>query len=115
MKMRPVLVAVIAGLLLLVAGAARAQDLPDLPGIDPAKTQIADAPRTPRNPAASLPARNFLPGEIGRAPAAAAAGTGAPTRLPETGVDTTSLALDGLTLLGAGLLFLTIRRRLAGV
>lgn len=110
MRKRSLLVAVIAGLLLLVAGAARAQDLPDLPGIDPAQTQIADAPRTPANPAANLPARNFLPGEISRAPAT---GSGAPTRLPATGVDTTALALDGLTLLGAGTVLMTIRRRLA--
>jgi hypothetical protein len=110
MKIRSLFVAAAAGMVLLPAGVASAQ-LPDLPGLDPARTQIADAPRTPSNPAAALPARNFLPSEISRAPASG--GSGSPTRLPETGVDTSALALDALTLLGAGTLLLTIRRRLA--
>lgn len=113
MKKRSLLVVVVAGLLLVLSGAARAQDLPDVPGIGPAQQEIADAPRTPRSPASNLPASNLLPRELSRAPAAAATGTGSPSRLPATGIDPTALALDGLTLLGAGTVLLAIRRRFA--
>ena len=113
MKKRSLIVVVVAGLLLLLAGAARAQDMPDLPGLDQARDQVARTPRTAQNPTSDLPAGGLLPSEIRRAPAAAATGTGSPTRLPATGVDTTALALDGLTLLGAGTLLLAIRRRLS--
>jgi LPXTG-motif cell wall-anchored protein len=108
--MRSALVAVAAGIALFPAGTALAQDLPDVPGIGAAQDQIDRAPRTPRRPGSSLPGSGALPVDTS---ARAARGSGAPTRLPETGVDTTALALDGLTLLGAGTLLLTIRRRLA--
>jgi hypothetical protein len=113
MKMRSMLVALVAGIALWPAGAAVAQ-LPDVPGIGAAEDQVGapSAPRTPRNPAASLPGSGALPVDTSRA-AAPARGTGSPTRLPETGVDTTALALDAITLLGAGTLLLAIRRRFA--
>lgn len=112
MKMRSTVVAaLVAGIALFPAGIAVAQDLPDVPGIGAAQDQIDRAPRTPRRPASSLPASGVLPVDSGSR--AVARGSGAPTRLPETGVDTTALALDGITLVGAGTLLLTIRRRLS--
>ena len=112
MKMRLTLAAVVLGIGLWPAGAAMAGDLPDVPGIGAAEDQIgaAGTPRTPRSPASSLPGSGALPVDTSRAPAT---GTGSPTRLPETGVDTTALALDAVTLLGAGTLLLAIRRRFA--
>jgi hypothetical protein len=110
MKMRSMLVAAAAGVVLLPAGPVLAQDLPDVPGIDPARDQISQAPRgAAANPTRNLPGGDLLPKELSRP----ARGSGSPTRLPETGVDTTALALDAVTLLGAGTLLLTIRRRLA--
>ncbi len=109
MKIRSTVVALLAGAALFPAGVAVAQDLPDVPGIGAAQDQIDRAPRTPRRPASSLPGSDAIPVDTS---ARAARGSGAPTRLPATGVDTTALALDGLTLLGAGTLLLTIRRRL---
>jgi hypothetical protein len=110
MKMRLTLATVVAGIALWPAGAAMAQDLPDVPGIGAAADRVgAQAPRTPRNPAGALPGADALPVDTSQAPAAR--GTGSPTRLPETGVDTTALALDAVTLLGAGTLLLAIRRR----
>ncbi len=110
MKMRSVLVAAAAAAVLWPAGVAVAQDLPDVPGIGAAESQIDRAPRTPRSArgsTSSLPGSRALPVDTsGR-------GVGSPSRLPETGVDTTALALDGLTILGAGTLMLAIRRRLA--
>jgi hypothetical protein len=113
MKMRSMLVALAAGIALWPAGAAVAQ-LPDVPGIGAAQDQVG-SPRTPRAPAnasAGLPGSGALPVDTSRAPARGT-GTGSPTRLPETGVDTTALALDAVTLLGAGTVLLAIRRRLA--
>ena len=109
MKKRLTLVALVLGVGLWPAGTALAQ-LPDVPGIGAAESRVAQAPRTPRNPAASLPGTGALPVDTSQAPAG---GTGSPTRLPETGVDTTALALDAVTLLGAGTVLLAIRRRLA--
>ncbi len=110
MRMRSVVVALLGGAVVFLAGAAHAQDLPDLPGMDQARDQVggttAQSPRVPG--AAALPGGTA--GALSRAPAS---GTGSPSRLPETGVDTTALALDGLTLLGAGTVLMTIRRRWA--
>lgn len=111
MRIRLALIAFSAGVVLFGAGNAFAQDLPDVPGIGAAQDQIDRAPRTPRRPASSLPGSNAIP--VDTSGRSVARGSGAPTRLPETGVDTTALALDGLTLVGAGTLLLTIRRRLA--
>lgn len=111
MKIRSTVVAFAAGIALFPAGVALAQDLPDVPGIGAAQDEIDRAPRTPRRPASSLPGSDAIP--VDTSSRAVARGSGAPTRLPATGVDTTALALDGLTLLGAGTLLLAIRRRLA--
>lgn len=113
MKMRSMLVALVAGIALWPAGAAVAQ-LPDVPGIGAAQDQVGSArtARAPANPSAGLPGSGALPVDTSRA-APAARGTGSPTRLPETGVDTTALALDAITLLGAGTVLLAIRRRFA--
>ncbi|HYZ90828.1 MAG TPA: LPXTG cell wall anchor domain-containing protein [Actinomycetota bacterium] len=112
MKIRSTVVALAAGIALFPAGAAVAGDLPDVPGIGAAQDQIDRAPRTPRRPSTdSLPGSGVIPVDTSRR--AAAQGSGTPNRLPNTGVDTTALALDGLTLVGAGALLLTIRRRLA--
>lgn len=110
MKMRSTLVALVAGIALWPAGSAVAQDLPDVPGIGAAQDQVGRQPRAPRQPVGELPASGVLPVDTSRAPAT---GGGSPSRLPETGVDTTALALDGLTLLGAGTVLLAIRRRFA--
>lgn len=112
MKMRLMLAAVVLGVGLWPAGAAMAQDLPDVPGIGAAADEVngGTTARAPRNPAASLPGADALPVDTSQAPAT---GTGSPTRLPATGVDTTALALDAVTLLGAGALLLAIRRRFA--
>lgn len=113
MKMRSTLAALAAGTVLFAGAPALAQDLPDLPGLDAARDRVADRPAAAQSP--QVPGAGVLPADaragLGRAPAAA--GTGSPSRLPETGVDTTALALDGLTLLGAGSLLLAARRRLA--
>jgi len=112
MKMRSMLVALAAGIALWPAGAAVAQ-LPDVPGMGAAQDQVGSArtARAPANPSAGLPGSGALPVDTSRA--APSTGTGSPTRLPETGVDTTALALDAITLLGAGTLLLAIRRRFA--
>ncbi len=110
MKMRLTLAAVVLGVGLWPAGAAMAQDLPDVPGIGAAADRVGAQARPARNPAASLPGADALPVDTSQAPAT---GTGSPTRLPATGVDTTALALDAVTLLGAGTLLLAIRRRFA--
>lgn len=110
MKMRLTLAVVVVGVGLWPAGAAMAQGLPDVPGIGAAEESVgAQAPRSPRDPIGALPGADALP--VNTTPARA--GTSSPTRLPETGVDTTALALDAVTLLGAGTLLLAIRRRWA--
>jgi LPXTG-motif cell wall-anchored protein len=115
MKMRSIVVALAAGAVLFPAGAAVAQDMPNLPGLDQAREQVGGA--TAQSP--RVPASDLLPAEAraglsrGVGGSSSGSGTGSPSRLPETGVDTTALALDGLTLLGAGTLLLTIRRRWA--
>ena len=108
MKIRSAVVVLVAGIALFPAGSALAQ-LPDVPGIGAAQDQIDRSPRVPRSPASSLPGSRAIPVDTSRA----ARGTGSPNKLPETGVDTTALALDGLTLLGAGALLTAVRRRLA--
>lgn len=113
MKMRSIVVALAAGAVLFPAGTVLAQDMPDLPGLDQARDQVGGATAQ----SLRVPASNLLPAEtragLSRGVGGSGSGTGSPSRLPETGVDTTALALDGLTLLGAGMLLLTIRRRWA--
>jgi LPXTG-motif cell wall-anchored protein len=112
MKKRSLVVVALAAAAFFPAGSALAQNLPDVPGIGPAASQVNQTPRTPRAAAGSTRVGNGLPGTRAlpdlRAPA-----TRSPNRLPATGVNTTSLALDGLTLLGAGSLLLAVRRRLS--
>jgi hypothetical protein len=77
--------------------------------------------RTPRTPGTGrVPGTGRTPGTertpgTGRTPGTPRVGvTGhAPHSLPRTGVDAATVAMDGAALLGAGLLFLRARRRLA--
>lgn len=110
MKTRLMIAALVAAGVLVPAGIAMAQDMPDVPGIGAARDQVADRPAAAQSP--RVPASGVLP-DATRAGLGRGAGSGSPSRLPETGVDTTALAMDGLTLLGAGTVLLAIRRRLA--
>jgi hypothetical protein len=77
--------------------------------------------RTPRTPGTGrIPGTGRTPGTertpgTGRIPGTPRVGVtdGHPSSLPRTGVDATTVAMDGAALLGAGLLFLRARRRLA--
>lgn len=114
MKKRLTTAVIAAGLALGGASPALAQ-LPDVPGIDAARDQVGGEPAAARpasREVSNLPGSDAIPNL--QRPASAARGTGSPTRLPVTGVDTTALALDAVTLLGAGALLLAVRRRLAG-
>lgn len=74
--------------------------------------RIAGTGRTPGTE--RTPGTGRIPG-TGRTPGTPRTGgtTGDPSSLPRTGVDATTVAMDGAALLGAGLLFLRARRRLA--
>lgn len=108
MRLRLLVVALLAGLAVLPAGQASAQ-LPDMPGMGPAQNATAEGGAGPRGAPSTgdLPGTRGLPtGDLPQA------GRGAPTRLPETGVDVVAFALAGLGMVGTGGLLLVIRRRI---